>query len=83
MKLLTITSSSVQNNRGQDKSYQPQPLASVDIYSGYHKKPNLINNCFVIIYTSKEKMTSKHSLVSEIIDNLFLLHIKICVICIL
>ena len=31
MKLLTITSSSVQNNRGQDnKSYQPQPLASVD-----------------------------------------------------
>ena len=35
---VTITSSSVQNNRGQDKSYQPQPLASVDIYSGYHKK---------------------------------------------
>ena len=30
MKLLTITSSSVQNNRGQDKSYQPQPLASVE-----------------------------------------------------
>ena len=32
MKLLTIslTSSSVQNNRDQDKSYQPQPLASVD-----------------------------------------------------
>ena len=26
-------------------------------------------------------MASKHSLVSEIIDNLFLLHIKICVIC--
>ena len=43
MKLLTITSSSaVQNNRGQDKSYQPQPLASADNsyrdfdYSGYH-----------------------------------------------
>ena len=58
MKLLTITSSSVQNNRGQDKSYQPQHLASADNsyrdfdYSGYHKKPNLINNCFVIIYTS-------------------------------
>ena len=30
MKLLTVTSSSVQNNRDQDKSYQPQPLASVD-----------------------------------------------------
>ena len=30
MKLLTITSSSVQNYRDQDKSYQPQPLASVD-----------------------------------------------------
>ena len=50
MKLLTITSSSVQNNRGQDKSYQPQPLASVNNsywdfdYSGYHKKTNLINN---------------------------------------
>ena len=57
--LTPITSSSVQNNRGQDKSYQHQPLASVDIYSGYHKKPNLINNCFVIIYTSKEKMASK------------------------
>ena len=44
MKLLTITSSSVQNNRDQDKSYlQPQPLASVDNllrldYSGYHEK---------------------------------------------
>ena len=30
MKLLTITSSSVQNNRDQDKSYQSQPLALVD-----------------------------------------------------
>ena len=30
MKLLTIPSSAVHNNRGQDKSYQPQPLASVN-----------------------------------------------------
>ena len=29
-EIIIITSSSVQNNRDQDKSYQPQPLASVD-----------------------------------------------------
>ena len=40
------------------------------------QKTNLINIFFLIIYTStKEKMASKHSLVSEIIDNLFLSHI--------
>ena len=39
MKLLTITSSSLQNNQGQDKSYhEHQPLVSVDIYYGYHNK---------------------------------------------
>ena len=61
----------IQNNQGRGRSYQPQPLASVDNpylaldYSEYHKKPNLI----VIVLSYIEQKNGSRAIASSLMGN--------------